>query len=469
MARLPTPGGDTDAWGDILNTFLQVEHNSDGSLKKKVVQQGDLVTNVKDYGAVGDGVTDDTTAIQAAFTAAALVKGTVFFPPSTYKLSRTITVAYGSPVNMIGVAAYNRSRIVWAGGTASMFTFSGPHGSTISNLEIDGSHLATYGLELDAAAYCLVQNLYIHGCQTADLRCTVSGTINGSPSDPNNTFSWNTLQNLYLGDAVTALIVDPAQSGGAIISGNVCHNLFQQLFIYHGRVAGDSAPGVWLGASDNNVFEQVYLNRLAGTGVGILQVDNVTAGFGTSSNTFLSVEGSGSVGLSLGANTSATCIGYDKSNGFGDPTGTGVLLLLSTTTAGARLAVPLSLGVGTGNTNPTRAFEVVGNLTRSGSGLASQMALRGTADTTHKLNIGFDTTQNVGYIEAVNEATTWLTLLLQPTGGTVGIGSNVGLIGFYGAAAITKPTVTGSKGANAALTSLIAQLVALGLITDTTT
>jgi hypothetical protein len=33
MARLPQPGGDTGQWGDILNDFLLVEHNADGSLK----------------------------------------------------------------------------------------------------------------------------------------------------------------------------------------------------------------------------------------------------------------------------------------------------------------------------------------------------------------------------------------------------------------------------------------------------
>lgn len=41
--------------------------------------------------------------------------------------------------------------------------------------------------------------------------------------------------------------------------------------------------------------------------------------------------------------------------------------------------------------------------------------------------------------------------------------------GFNGTAPITKPTVTGAKGGNAALTSLIAALVAYGLITDSTT
>lgn len=42
-------------------------------------------------------------------------------------------------------------------------------------------------------------------------------------------------------------------------------------------------------------------------------------------------------------------------------------------------------------------------------------------------------------------------------------------IGFYGATPVTKPTVTGAKGGNAALASLLTALVNLGLITDTTT
>ena len=33
MARLPVPGADNGVWGDVLNDFLQVAHNSDGTLK----------------------------------------------------------------------------------------------------------------------------------------------------------------------------------------------------------------------------------------------------------------------------------------------------------------------------------------------------------------------------------------------------------------------------------------------------
>ena len=34
MARLPVQGGDSGSWGTILNDFLSVEHNANGTLKK---------------------------------------------------------------------------------------------------------------------------------------------------------------------------------------------------------------------------------------------------------------------------------------------------------------------------------------------------------------------------------------------------------------------------------------------------
>lgn len=52
MARLPLPGSDNGTWGSILNDFLSVEHNGDGSLKKS---------------------TDITAAQQAADTAHSLI------------------------------------------------------------------------------------------------------------------------------------------------------------------------------------------------------------------------------------------------------------------------------------------------------------------------------------------------------------------------------------------------------------
>ncbi len=42
------------------------------------------------------------------------------------------------------------------------------------------------------------------------------------------------------------------------------------------------------------------------------------------------------------------------------------------------------------------------------------------------------------------------------------------MIGFFGTPKVSRPTVTGSKGANAALTSFIAAASVLGLIIDNT-
>src|SRR5664279_3990179 len=45
MARLPTPGGDTNNWGTVLNDFLSQAHNADGSLKTDSVGSAALADN----------------------------------------------------------------------------------------------------------------------------------------------------------------------------------------------------------------------------------------------------------------------------------------------------------------------------------------------------------------------------------------------------------------------------------------
>jgi hypothetical protein len=56
------------------------------------------------------------------------------------------------------------------------------------------------------------------------------------------------------------------------------------------------------------------------------------------------------------------------------------------------------------------------------------------------------------------------------TTGTAGIQFGVNTrVGFYNATPIAKPTVTGAKGSNAALGSLLTALASYGLITDSST
>ena len=58
--------------------------------------------NAKAFGAVGDGSTDDTTAIQAAISAANTSGGTIFFPPGTYKITSTISTQGYTNLHFVG-------------------------------------------------------------------------------------------------------------------------------------------------------------------------------------------------------------------------------------------------------------------------------------------------------------------------------------------------------------------------------
>jgi hypothetical protein len=68
------------------------------------------VVSVKDFGAVGDGVTDDTAAIQAAVDAAYTnYNKTVFVPNGIYKLTGRITITQGVMIECEGSQGSNES------------------------------------------------------------------------------------------------------------------------------------------------------------------------------------------------------------------------------------------------------------------------------------------------------------------------------------------------------------------------
>lgn len=62
----------------------------------------DRTFNVIQYGATGDGATDDTAAIQAAVNAVPATGGQVIFPIGTYKLTGTITLPDVRGIELIG-------------------------------------------------------------------------------------------------------------------------------------------------------------------------------------------------------------------------------------------------------------------------------------------------------------------------------------------------------------------------------
>ena len=61
------------------------------------------IYNIVDYGALGDGLTDCSDAIDAAIVDATTNGGVVYIPAGNYNITRTINVAFNKPFSIMGV------------------------------------------------------------------------------------------------------------------------------------------------------------------------------------------------------------------------------------------------------------------------------------------------------------------------------------------------------------------------------
>jgi hypothetical protein len=79
---------------------------SAGSGLPPVWKDGEMGFDVKDYGAVGDGVTNDRDAIQAAINAAVAVGGVVWFPNGSYLCNTSLTLPTAKTIQLLGSLQY---------------------------------------------------------------------------------------------------------------------------------------------------------------------------------------------------------------------------------------------------------------------------------------------------------------------------------------------------------------------------
>jgi hypothetical protein len=112
-----------------------------------------LVYNVRDYGATGNGITDDTTAIQSALTAAVSVGGgIVFIPEATYVVSN---ITIGSYVELMG-AGRGTQLLAKSGSSGYMIALTTPSSSQqtyIHDLTLKPSTGTLGGIQLDNTGF----------------------------------------------------------------------------------------------------------------------------------------------------------------------------------------------------------------------------------------------------------------------------------------------------------------------------
>jgi hypothetical protein len=117
--------------------------------------------SVKDFGATGDGSTDDATAIQAAITAAAVTGQTVFFPAvaSYYRITAALTV----PANVKLVGEGYSSRIVQVTSGTNALTLNGDNISLVNIAVVGGNTASAKGVSITGG-----NNITIERCQIKD-------------------------------------------------------------------------------------------------------------------------------------------------------------------------------------------------------------------------------------------------------------------------------------------------------------
>lgn len=95
------------------------------------------VVNVKSYGAVGDGTTDDSTAFAAAIAAVTTSGGTVYVPPATYALASAVTLP--DKVSLIGPSR-RAAVLLFTGATSGVVFPAGAERFSLENLTISTSN-----------------------------------------------------------------------------------------------------------------------------------------------------------------------------------------------------------------------------------------------------------------------------------------------------------------------------------------
>lgn len=125
------------------------------------------VYNVHDFGAVGDGVTDDTAAIQTAIDTAITAKASlVYLPPGTYKISAALSITTNNIQFTlkgagIGVTSITQSAVASDGISATGYLLS------IENLTVTGPGTTSTGTGISLIGAAIIGRIILTRVQVS--------------------------------------------------------------------------------------------------------------------------------------------------------------------------------------------------------------------------------------------------------------------------------------------------------------
>lgn len=321
-----------DNTADASKVFTEAQTTNLVSDLAAKALKGLATFNVKTYGAVGDGTTDDAAAIQSAITACvAAGGGTVLFPAAVYACTTDIVVdaslvflrGEGTPSGIYQGVPTTGAVLKRTGATAgSVVRFETPvaastaiSGGGMENIALNCASTAAKGLSLASVQWSTFRNIYINAPTTVGVDCF----INTNAADAVNDTQGNIFERIAVRCSTVVGAIGIRLSGTAP-NGNTSLNLWRRISVLH-----KNGVGVQFLASDSNTFVNLLVNRAAGgTGTGVeFNGTNVSTNHARSNSIFFLDPGAGGV-TSLGTALTTPAVnnkifGYSRENGAPDP------------------------------------------------------------------------------------------------------------------------------------------------------
>jgi parallel beta-helix repeat protein len=124
---------------------------------------------VRDYGAQGDGISNDTAALNSAFSAGCAASEDVHIPAGTYLVS-SFDPLNGCGITFYGDGGNSTTLKLLAALRPSMWTFNGNAERTLSlviqDLALDGGHLASAGISIEAYQAVTIDRVFVQNFGT---------------------------------------------------------------------------------------------------------------------------------------------------------------------------------------------------------------------------------------------------------------------------------------------------------------
>lgn len=217
------------------------------------------VFNVKDFGAVGNGAIDDTSAIQAAMNAAGAA--TVYFPAGIYKVTTILTV---TAVGQVLLGEGDQSQITSSAAGATI-TFNGKAYVAAYKFKLTTSGTLGFDLPISSHSHA-INSVHFVGATVAAIQAADSfyGEISHCDFDTNeigflaisgyngNHIHSNSFRQNHVG-------IKLAYSGAAAPAGNT----FSGNTIESARASSTFA--VWILSANSNMFHANRLEYIVGT------------------------------------------------------------------------------------------------------------------------------------------------------------------------------------------------------------